>query len=102
MAENVIDRIRKAEQDADETIRAALEKASYIVEQAKKDAQTSVRNHEAAAHAAASEKVTAAQEKNKTALEEANRDLDTQMQELLQTARARQPEAVQKIMKALI
>jgi vacuolar-type H+-ATPase subunit H len=102
LAENVIDRIRKAEQEADETIRAALEKASYIVEQAKKDAQASVRKHEDAAQAAAAEKVMAAQEKSKAALEEARRDLDTQMQELLQTARARQPEAVQKIMKALV
>lgn len=102
MAQNVIDRIHKAEQQADETVRAALEKASNIVEQAKKDAQASVRKHEAAAHAAAAEKVMAAQQKSKAVLEEASRDLDAQMQKLLQTARARQPEAVQKIIKALI
>lgn len=101
MAENVIDRIRKAEQEADETIRAAQEKAGCIAEQAKKDAQISVRRHEAAVHAAAAQKVTAAHEENKAALEEANRALDAQMQELLQAARARQPEAVQKIIKAL-
>ena len=98
----MIDRIRKAELEADETIRAALEKASYIIEQAKKDTQTSVRNHEAAAQTAAAEKVMAAQEKSKAVLEEASRDLDAQMQVLLQAARARQPEAVQKIIKALV
>lgn len=102
MAENVIDKIRRVEQEADETLRAAQEKAGGIVEQAKKDAQASMRNHEAAVQAAAAERVLRAQEKNKSALEQASRDLDIQMQELLQTARERQPEAVQKIMRALV
>ena len=101
MAENVIDRIRKVEQEAEETIRAAQEKAGEIIEQAKKDAQSLMRNHEIAARDAAAQKVTDAQKESKTALEKANRDLDAQMQDLLQTARMRQPEAVQKIIKAL-
>ncbi len=102
MAENSIDLVRKAEQEAEEAHRTALRRAQEIAEEAKKEAARIAADADDAARASAAAGVEKAQAESTKELAEAGSGLDAEMEQLAARAREKQPEAVEMILGALV
>lgn len=101
LAESSIDLVRKAEDGAEATARAALREAARIVEEANARAAKLASDEAAAAREKAAQEVAAARAASQKALEAAGQSLLGELEALAETARAAQPAAIEKILAAL-
>ena len=101
MAKEVIDCIRKAETDLEDSSQAAKKRAAEFVEQAKADAKETRSKRLSLARDKASALVKAAQEESDHSLESARLEGAGVKAELLKNAGSRKDEAVTKVIAAL-
>ena len=101
MAKEVIDRIRKAETDLEDSSQAAEKRAAELIDQAKADAKESRSRRLSEARQKADAAVKAAQDESDAALERARLSGAGVKDELLKNSGQKKDEAVAKVIAAL-
>lgn len=101
MAKEVIDRIRKAETDLEDSSQAAKRQAAELIEKAKTDAKESRSKRLSEARDKASALVKAAQEESDHSLESARLEGAGVKKELLEKVGSKKDVAVTKVIAAL-